>query len=145
MRKFFSKIKSCLAAFRTALISFPFKVKGQGNWEWVDPQPDYWIITRTEPIIWQQWLYWVPSFSSHLEQTTTIVDTIIKIAPRLLIALTFIIWIVSFIKIKKIEDKTLRKRKIKKTTIIIAILIVLIVCLLLLPQVLNKSVSNALF
>ena len=137
MRKFFSKIKSYLAAFRIALISFPFKVKGQGNWEWVDPQPDYWIITRTEPI-WQQWLYWVPSFSSHIEQTTTIVDTIIKIVPRLLIAITFIIGIVSFIKIRKIGDENLRKKRIKRAIIIISILIILVVILLLLPRFLKK-------
>ena len=131
MKKTFSKIKSGLVAFRIALISFPLKVKGLDDWEWKNPQaqPDYWIYYPSER------LYWVPS---PIEPAETIVDTIIKIAPRLLIAITFIVWIVSFLKIRKIDNKAVKKKRIKKTIIIITILIILVVGILLLPLFLNK-------
>ena len=126
MKKFFTKIKTCLAAFRVALISFPLKAKGLKDWIWTNYQI--------------QDLYWVPSPIEEMpvEQTTTIIDTIIKIVPRLLIAITFIVWIISFIKIRKIDDKILKKKKIKNTIIVISILIILIVILLLLPRFLKK-------
>lgn len=123
MKRFFNKIKVCLVAFRIALISFPLKVKG---------------VKVTQPgVYYPSELYWVPS-SIEPEPTTTIVDTIMKIAPRLLIAVTFIVWIISFIKIRKIDDKDIKKKKIKNTIIIISVLVILIICLLLLPRFLKK-------
>lgn len=126
MKKYFNKIKTGFVAFWLALISFPLKVNGMEKM-WVDPQPDYWIYYPSE-------LYWVPS---PIEPAETIVDTIIKIAPRLLIAITFIVWIVSFIKIRKIDDNALKKKKIKNTIIIISLLIILIIGILLLPLLLK--------
>ncbi len=137
MKFFFHKLKAGLVAFRIALISFPLKAKWlrlddwkwADVWKWIYSQQDYWI---PEP---EQVLYWVPS---SIEPTTTNIDTIIKIAPRLLIAITFIVWIVSFLKIRKIDDEVVKKKKIKKTIIIITILIILFVGILLLPLFLNK-------
>ena len=131
MKKIFNKIKVSLVVFRVALISFPLKVKGLWNWEWKDPdpQPDYWIYYPSEKLL-----------SSPVEQTT-IIDTIIKIIPRLLVAITFIVWIVSFIKIRKIDDKTVKKKKIRNTVIIISILIILIVALILSTPLLTKYFS----
>ena len=133
MKKAFEKIKTGLVVFRLALISFPLKVKWLRweDWEWAYPQSEYWIY-NPEPV---QVLYWVPS---SVEPAETIVDTIIKIAPRLLIAITFIVWIVSFLKIRKIDNKAVKKKRIKKTIIIITILIILFVGILLLPLFLNK-------
>ena len=119
MKKFFNKLKAGLVTFRIALISFPLKVKGLNNRKQEKLQPDYWIY---HPPI--QWLYWVPS---PVEPAETIVDTIIKIAPRLLIAITFIVGIVSFIKIRKIGNKTLKKKKIRSMIYIMIILIILII------------------
>lgn len=131
MKRFFNKIKTGLVTFWLALISFPSKVKGLNDWEWKKPQrqPDYWIHYPSEK------LYWVPS---SVEPTETIIDTVIKIAPRLLIAITFVVWIVSLIKIRKISDKSLKKKRIKKTIIIISLLTILIMGILLLPLFLNK-------
>ena len=122
MKKIFNKIKASLVVFRVALISFPLKVKGLWNWEWKDPdpQPDYWIYYPSEKLL-----------SSPVEETT-IIDTIIKTVPRLLVAITFIVWIVSFIKIRKIDDRTLKKKKTKKAVVIIIILITLIIIAFLL-------------
>ncbi len=131
MKKYFNKIKTGFVTFWLALISFPSKVKGLNDWGWKKPQrqPDYWIHYPSEE------LYWVPS---SIEPSETIVDTIIKIAPRLLIVITFIVWIVSFLKIRKIDDEAVKKKKIKKTIIIIFLLAILIVSILLLPLFLNK-------
>jgi len=131
MKKIFNKIKASLVVFRVALISFPLKVKGLWNWEWKDPdpQPDYWIYYPSEKLL-----------SSPVEETT-IIDTIIKTVPRLLVAITFIVWIVSFIKIRKIDDKTVKKKKIRNTVIIISILIILIVALILSTPLLTKYFS----
>ena len=47
-----------------------------------------------------------------------------------IILITFIFWIISFFKIRKINDKDLRRKKIIKTLCIIAVLIVIILLLL---------------
>jgi hypothetical protein len=114
MKKFFNKIKSGLTTFWIALMYFPFRVKGQERWKWVNPeaQPDYWIYYPSEKILWP----------SSTERTMMIIE---KIIPRLLVTVIFIVWIVSFIKIRKIDDKTLKKKKIKNTIIIITILVIL--------------------
>ena len=117
MKKIFNKIKVCLVAFRIALISFPLKVKG---------------VKVTQPgVYYPSELYWVPSPAKPT-------DISIKLIPRLLIAITFIVWIVSFLKIRKIDDKTLKKKKIKKTIIIISLLAILIISTLLLLRFLNR-------
>jgi len=122
MKKFFNKIKTSLIAFWIALISIPSKVLSQH-------------ISSTESSM--QTFYWVEKpwkigESITLQKSPTIVDMIIKIAPRLLVAITFIFWIISFIKIRKINDKTLRKKKTKKAVIIMIILITLITIVFLL-------------
>ncbi len=133
MKKLFTKIKTVLATLWIGIISFSSKVL------WKTP-----IFEQTYK--WHmQTFYWVPSaqeyrvipISAYAEPTTSLMDTIIKIAPRLLVAVTFIIWVVSFIKIRKIDDETLKKKKIKNT-IIISTLIILILLLLLLPRFLKK-------
>ena len=63
----------------------------------------------------------------------------IKIAQRALIGVTFIIWIINFIKIKKADDKVQRKNRIKRTIIIITILIVLLIATFLIPTLLLKK------
>ena len=118
MNKIFNKIKVCLATLRIALISFPLKARGLENWT---QEPNHWPM-----------LYWVPSPIEEIPAEPTLMDTIIKITPRLLIAITFIVWIVSFIRIRKINDKTLKKKKTKKTFVIMIILITLIIIAFLL-------------
>ncbi len=119
MKKFINKLKAGLVSFRIALISFPFKVKWLNEWGWrPNPQPDYWV---REPI------ELIKNDTSVIELTPTLIDTIIKIIPRLLIAITFIVWIINFIKIRKIEDKSEKNKKIKRTVIVIAMLVVILV------------------
>ena len=111
MKNVFNKIKVVLTSFWMALISFPFKA--------LSIQTFYWIPSTQE--------YRVKSLPAPVEPATTIVDTIIKIAPRLLVVITFIVWIVNLIKIRKIDDKSLKINKIKGMVYIMIILIILII------------------
>lgn len=120
MKRFFNKIKAGLVAFRIALISFPLKVKGLDDWWWA---PMYWI-ENYHPEVYE------PS------EPSVIIATIIKIAPRLLVAITFIVWTISFIKLRKINDKTLKKKKIRNTIIVIAILILILIAAFVIPALL---------
>ena len=81
-----------------------------------------------------QGIYWVP-------QPESKIDIAIKIFPRLLVAITFIVWIISFIKIMKIDDKTVKKKKIKNAVIIVSILIILIIALVIFAPLLKEYFS----
>ena len=110
MKKTFNKIKAVLTTFWLTLFSFSSKVMWQ---ERADPQPMYWVYIETLPS--QEWN----------------VVIAVKIIQRLLVAITFVVWIISFMKIRKIDDKAVKKKKIRNAVIIISILIILIIALLL--------------
>ena len=120
MKKYFKKIKTNLVALWIAIISFPSKVLAHPPHYPYDMQ-------------FMQTFYWIerPSDMEILEPAESTIDIIIKSAPRLLIAITFIVWIVSFIKIRRIDDKTVRRKRIKKAIIIISILVILIIALII--------------
>ena len=133
MRNFYNKIKISLTALWIAIISFSCKVFAQVlEYEQLKyPQTDYWISRM-------QTKYWVvnPIVDPYDWSTPTIM--IIKIAQILLIVIIPIIWIINLIKIKRIDDKTVKKKKIKNAIIIITILLVLFIILLLLPRFLKE-------
>ena len=133
MKKIFNKIKLGLATLWITLISFFSKVMG-GLSKWPTEQK-FWDMHNVQEI-----LYWVPRHPEIPEppKSTILLATVDKIIPRVLIAITFFIWIVSFVKIRKIDDKTVKKKKIRNAIIIISILVILTVILLLLPRFLNK-------
>lgn len=126
MKKTFNKTKTFIAAFGVTIISLFPKVFGQSL---IGPKDNmyqdlYWV----PPI---QGLYWVPSPESKI-------NIIIKIAQRILIWVTFIVWIINLIKIKKTDDKNKKKRKVKKTIIILSILIILIIACFITTWLLKK-------
>ena len=127
MKKTLKKSKSFLVMLWTTIISTPFKVIGQE----LESFKQYWKDDfGFEP------MYWIENYHPGIyepSEPSVIIATIIKIAPRLLVVITFIVWIVSFIKIKKLDDKTLKKKKIIKTVIIVSILIILIIALFFTP------------
>ena len=126
MKKLFTKIKISLATLRITIISFFPKVIGQNGWPEPRYQPVYWVIKSFDLV------------EPEPSKLSIIISTIIKIGPRLLIAITFIVWIVSFIRIRKTDDKDIKKKKIKKTIIIISLLAILIISTLLLLRFLNR-------
>lgn len=121
MKKFIYKIKISLATLVATPISFFSKVIGQ--------------IDRNNP---GQPLYWVssPEISDAYQITVAI-----KVVQVFLIAIVFIVWIINFIKIRKIDDKILKKKKIKKTVIVISILIILIIALVIFAPLLKEIFS----
>ena len=121
MKKAINKIKISLSTLWIAIISFSSKVMGlHSDWT-VDAQPDYWIYYPSE-------LLTSPKSESPI--------LAIKIVQILLIAVIFIVWIVSFLKIKKIDDKTLKKKKIRNTIIVIAIVILVLIASFVIPALL---------
>lgn len=119
MKKTLKRIKTGLATLWLAIVSFFSKVLGQSF-----DQMNYMV----------EGMYWV---ENPIDQQT-LLETIIKLVRRPLIGITFIVWIISLIKIRKIDDKVQKKKKIKRTIIIISILVVLIVASLILPLLLKK-------
>ena len=117
MKKALSKTKKILSTIWVVISSFPFKTLGT-DWEAMEFQTDYWILYPGEEL---------------LAQPNPTAITIIKIAQIWLTAVIFIVWIINLIKIKKIDDKTLKKKKIKNTVIIVSILIILFVALFFAP------------
>lgn len=112
MKKYFRKMKAVLTTFWVTLLSFSSKVMGQ-----LDETIVGWQVQNQsydQPV---QGIYWVP-------QPESKIDIAIKIFPRLLVAITFIVWIVSFLKIRKIDDKVEKKKMIKKIIIILLTIII---------------------
>lgn len=120
MKKIFNKITTRLATLWIAIISFFSRVFGQ--------QAMYWVKNPFDPPM--QEAYWVYPIS----QPTIF----IKLAKWPLIGITFIVWIISLIKIRKIEDNVQKKKKIKKAIVAISILLILIIACLILPRLLRK-------
>ena len=110
MKKAFNKIKICLINFWIALISLPLKVIG-----WWEDKDDYAM----------QAMYWVQRPTQGLP-SPDLTTPILKMVQYLLLGTIFIVWIISFIKIRKIDDKALKQKKIKKTVIIILIILIII-------------------
>lgn len=129
MKKTFNKIKLGLSAFWLSIISFFPKVFWQGFWT----PNDYNKYTV-------QWMYWVPPIQDLYWVPSPIAPalTASKVVQRLLIWVTFIVWIVNLIKIRKIDDKVQKKKRIKKTIIIMSILIILIVACIITIQLLKR-------
>lgn len=123
MKKTFNRIKTCLATLWIAVFSFFSKVFWQSSWGMYQPMQEMYGVEYT--------------IRRPVEQPT-LIETITKLAKWPLIGITFIVWIISFIKIRKIEDKAQKKKKIKRIIIIISILVVLIVASLILPLLLKK-------
>ena len=121
MKKTFNKIKTWLATLWIAIVSFFSKVMGQNRW---------WEL---------QLMYGTPDIIGvdHIEQPT-LIDTVIKIAKRPLIGITLIVWIISFIKIRKTKNKTQKGKAIKRTIITVSILLILIIACIVAAQLLKK-------
>jgi len=126
MKKTFYKIKISLAALWIAIISFSSKVLWLITWPTLQQQNIY------------QWevMYWVPSPGP--ETTINAIINAIKRFRIPLIIVIFIVWIVNFIKIRKIDDKTLKKKKIKSTAIIILIISIIILLMSISARLIKK-------
>ena len=126
MKKTLNKLKVILAILWGAIISIPSKVIGQV----ISPSFDH-----------MQTFYWVASPDLVLTQSPEPVFTItniIRISQILLGTIVFIVWIVNLIKIRKIEDKALKQKNMKRIGIIVLISIVIIFLLSLSIRLIKK-------
>jgi len=119
MKRILNKIKTILATLWTIIISFTSKVMGQLT-------TSNFIVE--EPLHFQT-KYWV----APLPEAESNPITFIRIVQIWLIILIFIVWFVNLLRIRKIDDKTLKKKKIRNTIIIISILILLLIAALIIP------------
>lgn len=114
MKKSPSKFKTSVIIYFAGVASFLSKAM------WSD------FEAFSRPLI-EQTKYWVPSPVSSYSDTPIISSYIFKWIEILLIVAVFLIWIISYFKIRKIDDKELKSVKIKHTIFTVIILLLLVV------------------
>ena len=133
MKKSFSKIKWFFVMVFATITSFFSKVMWQSVdlWysdRWWRVESYYWVeMPESLPVKWP-----APSEFSPL------IDTVVKCVEVLLFAAIFVVWLVGFLKIRKIEDKDLKSKKIKRTVIAIVVLLVIGILIWLWYRFYNK-------
>ena len=89
-----------------------------------------------------QGIYWVPNYerdSNHMMTNS------LKRFDFILVIVTFFVWIISFFKIRKIKDRDLKSRKIRRTLWLISVLLFLAILSSLLIWMLNDDIFNGFF
>ena len=130
MKNFLNKIKLGLPTLRLTIISFFSKVIGQSiilPWWWNDMmynQSAYWI---EHPVDIQDLVVYGPKPSKTTMAQILQKIGIINIRQRVLVVITFIIWIVSFFRIRKTKNKTQKKKRTKISIIIISVLLIILI------------------
>ena len=111
--------KMGLAASLAALVWLPLKTIGwSSTWSTIGFWSNFGDWIR---MVWVS-VYWVPK--EYEKPNQNLLDSL-KIVDFVLIFITFIFWIISFFKIRKIEDKELKDKKIKRTLWLIFVLIII--------------------
>ena len=119
-------VKASLAVLWLSIISFPSKVISQMMSDDLVPfQTKYWVQQPVE------------AYKISVEPISTIID-ITKRLQVLLVVIVFIVWIVNFVKIRKIDDKSLRKKKIRKMIMFMLIILLIILLLSLWIRLINR-------
>ena len=130
-----------LVAMLTTLLWFPVKSLWNSS-EWFSNE-DWWEIKQfSDYWIGVQGLYWVPNPDGEFNHA---VINSFKIADFILVVVTFLVWIISFLKIRKIKDKDLKHKKTKMTFWIIFVLILIIVLISLYIWMVNTDMIDELF
>ena len=116
MKKLPSKFRTSVIVYFAGVASFLSKAM----WNSCD------FEAFSRPLIGQT-KYWVlsPDTSYSVESSSTILSTVVKWIEIVLICVIFLVWIISYFKIRKIEDKELKSKKIKNTVITIIVLFVI--------------------
>ena len=130
MKNSFSKIKWFFVMTFVSLASFLSKAM----WNSLG-------ILHSMPGI-QQPMYWVPmdefSYEPVSSSASSIISTVAKCIEGVLIGVIFLVWIISYFKIRKIEDKELKAKKIKNTIITVVVLLVIGILIWLWYRLYNK-------
>ena len=113
MKKLPSKFRTSVIVYFAGVASFLSKAMWNSP-EFFEPsfgQTKYWVLS--------------PDTSYSVESSSTIFSTVVKWIEIVLIGVIFLVWIISYFKIRKIEDKELKSKKIKNTAITIIVLFVI--------------------
>lgn len=133
MKKSFPKIKWFFVMVFATITSFFSKVMWQSVdlWysdRWWRVESYYWVeMPKSLPVKWPAPFEFSP-----------LIDTVVKCVEVLLFAAIFVVWLVGFLKIRKIEDKDLKSKKIKRTVIAIVVLLVIGILIWLWYRLYNK-------
>ncbi len=114
MKKLPSKFRTSVIVYFAGVASFLSKAMWNSS-EFFEPsfQTKYWVLS--------------PDTSYSVESSSTIFSTVVKWIEIVLIGVIFLVWIISYFKIRKIEDKELKSVKIKHTMFTIIMLLLLVV------------------
>lgn len=128
-----------IATFSTILLSIIFDVIFWFINNMSAPQTVYWVPKQViEEQHWEKSIYPENTIYSLPEPKASTINVIVNLAQRIVPVITFIIWIVSFIRIMMTKDKTLKEKRIKTTIIVMSILIILIVGISVAARFLNN-------
>ena len=128
-----------IATFWTILLSIIFDVIFWFINNMSAPQTVYWVPKQViEEQHWEKSIYPENTIYSLPEPKASTINVIINLARRIVPIITFIIWIISLIRISKTKDKTLKEKRIKTTIIVMSILIILIVGISVAARFLNN-------
>jgi hypothetical protein len=115
MKKLPSKFRTSVIVYFAGVASFLSNAMWNSS-EFFEPsfgQTKYWVLS--------------PDTSYSVESSSTIFSTVVKWIEIVLIGVIFLIWIISYFKIRKIDDKELKSVKIKHTIFTVIILLLLVV------------------
>ena len=115
MKKLPSKFRTSVIVYFAGVASFLSKAMWNSS-EFFQPpfgQTKYWVLS--------------PDTSYSVESSSTIFSTVVKWIEIVLIGVIFLVWIISYFKIRKIDDKELKSVKIKHTIFTVIILLLLVV------------------
>lgn len=127
-----------IATFWTILLSIIFDVIFWFINNMSAPQTVYWVPKQViEEQHWEKSIYPENTIYSLPEPKASTINVIINLAQRIVPIITFIIWIISLIRISKTKDIDLKKKRIKNTIIVLSILIVFIVGISVAARFLN--------
>lgn len=127
-----TKKVSIIVTFCAVLISIIYDII---SW-WLRVQG--WQTLYGSPTMVEKPTYPEDTLYSLPEPKTSVINMIVNLAQWIIPIITFIIWIVSFIRILMIKDEELKKKRIRNTTVILSVLIILIVVISVVARLLNK-------
>ena len=103
------------------------------------PQTVYWVPKQAiGKQHWGKLIYPEDTVYSLPEPKASLVNVVVNLAQWIVPIITFIIWIVSFIRILMTKDKELKKKRIRKTIVVLSVLIVLIIGISIAARFLNN-------
>ena len=140
MKKLPSQVKASVIIYFAGVVSFLSKAMWsdfEDNWRVaLNGQTKYWVAFPVSS-------YPIAEDTSPLSSILS--SSVIKWIEIVLVGVIFLIWIISFFKIKKIEDKELKAKKIKHTVFAIIVLFVIGILIWLCYRLYKNNMFDKIF